>query len=532
MRRGLAVLGLVAVLAACTSASSRTDVDQSDGETAEASEPAAETDDPSTSVTTSTAPVEPTTDESTPVESSTAVPAETTSTTSTTTTEPFTHPPLEPTSAETGFATVVAPILLDHCASCHNPGGSGSAHWYLSTARDVVDVAPFIVEQVSSGVMPPWPASDLGVPYAKSLGLTDDEFDAVIGWLDAGAALDVEAETPMFAAELAAELTALEDPLVVGPIEAYGGDSGRYDDYRCLVYQPDLTEGAWLTGYQFVADQTEVVHHALGYLIPAREWEAAMARDARDEGSGWECFGGTGLDDTFVVGWAPGQLPGRYPEGSGLRLEAGDFFVVQVHYHYDTRPGPDASWLELQLEQSDVDLEPVTISQYLTPAEIPCGPGEAGPLCDRTAAMARAVGEFGVVPADLINLQCRVSPADFADMTDGTAWSSCDLPVMATGEIISVLGHMHALGATYRMTLNPDTDEELVLLDIPDWDYDWQYNYEPAQSIVLERGDVLRFECSWERSRRDPDLEPAYVLWSFGSDDEMCFSTVVTRPTP
>ena len=319
---------------------------------------------------------------------------------------------------------------------------------------------------------------------------------------------------------------------MVGPIEAYGGDSGRYDDYRCLVYQPDLTEGAWLTGYQFVADQTEVVHHALGYLIPAREWEAAMARDARDEGSGWECFGGTGLDDTFVVGWAPGQLPGRYPEGSGLRLEAGDFFVVQVHYHYDTRPGPDASWLELQLEQSDVDLEPVTISQYLTPAEIPCGPGEEGPLCDRDAAMARSVAEFGLVPADLINLRCGVSAATFADMTDGTAWSSCDLPVAATGEIISVLGHMHALGATYRMTLNPGTDEELVLLDIPDWDYDWQYNYEPAESIVLQRADVLRFECSWERSRRDPDLEPAYVLWSLGSDDEMCFSTVVTRPSP
>ncbi len=233
-----------------------------------------------------------------------------------------------------------------------------------------------------------------------------------------------------------------------------------------------------------------------------------------------------------MVGWAPGQLPGRYPDGSGLRLKPGDFFVVQVHYHYDTRPGPDASWLELQLERSDVDLEPVTISQYLTPAEIPCGPGEEGPLCDRTAAMARAVAEFGIVPADLINLQCRVSPATFADMTDGVAWSSCDLPVMATGEIISVLGHMHALGATYRMTLNPETDDELVLLDIPDWDYDWQYNYEPAQSIVLERGDVLRFECSWERSRRDPSLEPAYVLWSFGSDDEMCFSTVVTRPTP
>lgn len=516
MFRRLSVVAAAFVIAACGAAPEESgSVDVEPVTAPEADGPIA--------TTTSAPPTTSTTSSNAQTTTSTTAPS-----TSTTTTVPFEHPPFEPTLEETGFATVVAPILLDHCASCHNPGGPGSTHWYLSTARDVVEVSPYIVEQVVSGQMPPWPASDLGVPYAKSLGLTADEFDAVIGWLEAGAALDVDEDTPMFAAELAA----LEDPLVVPPVEPYGGESGRYDDYRCLVYQPDLDEGAWLTGYQFVADQTEVVHHALGYLVPAREWEDALARDARDEGSGWECYGGTGLDDSFVVGWAPGQLPGRYPDGSGLRLEPGDFFVVQVHYHYDTRPGPDASWLELQLDHGSTELEPVTISQYLTPAEIPCGPGEVGPLCDRTAAMARAVGEFGVVPADLINLQCRVSPADFADMTDGTAWSSCDLPVMATGEIISVLGHMHALGATYRMTLNPDTDEELVLLDIPDWDYDWQYNYEPAQSIVLERGDVLRFECSWERSRRDPDLEPAYVLWSFGSDDEMCFSTVVTRPTP
>ena len=59
------------------------------------------------------------------------------------------------------------------------------------------------------------------------------------------------------------------------------------------------------------------------------------------------------------------------------------------------------------------------------------------------------------------------------------------------------------------------------LLDIPDWDYNWQYSYRPVETIELQSGDVLQFECTWERSRRDPNLEPAYVLWSYGSDDEM-----------
>lgn len=457
----------------------------------------------------------------------------TTTTTTTTTLEPVlagtdaVSVAFTASAESTGYADRVAPLLVEHCASCHNPGGPGSTHWNLSTARDVVDVSVFIDEQLRSGAMPPWPASDIGVPYADSLALTDDELADILDWIDAGSRLDVDSATSMIGGPIAA----IREPLVIPPLEPYGGESGRYDDYRCLVYDPELTDGAWLRGHQFVADQTAVVHHAIGYIVPAAQREAASLRDAAEPGSGWECYGGTGLaDDRFVMGWAPGQLPEVYPDGFGLWLEPGDFFVIQVHYHYDTRPGPDSSHIELSLASGDLALEPVTISQYLTPAEIPCGPGESGPLCDREAVAAMVRAEYGVVPADFINMRCGVTPTDFAHMTGGTAWSTCDLPVSTPGEIVSVLGHMHDLGATYRMTLNPDTPDELVLLDIPDWDYDWQYNYRPAESIVIKPGDTVRFECSWERSRRDQSLEPAYVLWSFGSDDEMCFSTIVTRP--
>ena len=46
------------------------------------------------------------------------------------------------------------------------------------------------------------------------------------------------------------------------------------------------------------------------------------------------------------------------------------------------------------------------------------------------------------------------------------------------------------------MTLNPDTPEELVLLDIPVWDFDWQLIYEPTDSIIIDYGDTIRIECT------------------------------------
>ena len=51
-----------------------------------------------------------------------------------------------------------------------------------------------------------------------------------------------------------------------------------------------------------------------------------------------------------------------------------------------------------------------------------------------------------------------------------------------------------------------------------------------ADEIILKPGDVVRTECAWDRSLRDPELEPAYVLWADGTDDEMCFATITVRP--
>jgi hypothetical protein len=101
--------------------------------------------------------------------------------------------------------------------------------------------------------------------------------------------------------------------------------------------------------------------------------------------------------------------------------------------------------------------------------------------------------------------------------------------VLKFGEIVSVFGHEHELGRSFRMTLNAGRSDERILVDIPNWSFDWQYNYRPVDSIVLEPGDVITIECSWDRSRRDPNLEPAYILWANGTNDEMCFSTIATR---
>ncbi len=384
---------------------------------------------------------------------------------------------------------------------------------------------------IETGAMPPWPAGDESVAFHDDRSLRPDELAAILAWIEAGAALDVAADTPIEPTADFLNLPRVDHDL--GPEEPYQRQGPAVDDYRCLVYDPGFDRPTWVTGYQFVPDQTEVVHHAIGYLVPADQRDRVASLAGDDPGGGYECFGGSRVrGDRWFMGWAPGQGPTLYPDGSGLLVEPGDLFVVQIHYHFEIAAPPDASRVELMTTDGDAaDLDEIEITQYVAPAEIPCSTNESGPLCDRAAAKADAIDRFGAegVQADGINLLCGVRPDDFAAMTDGIASSSCTLPVYGFGQVVSVLGHEHEIGRSFRMTLNPGRDDERVLLDIPEWDFDWQYNYEPAEAIVLVPGDTLRIECSWDRSLRDPSLEPRYILWADGTNDEMCFSTVVTR---
>ncbi len=92
-----------------------------------------------------------------------------------------------------------------------------------------------------------------------------------------------------------------------------------------------------------------------------------------------------------------------------------------------------------------------------------------------------------------------------------------------------MLGHMHEIGSSYRMTLHPDTEREQVLLDIPVWNFAWQLAYAPVEELRLERGDVIRVTCTWDRGQRHDEV-PAWIVFAEGTQDEMCYTSLTVRP--
>ncbi len=161
------------------------------------------------------------------------------------------------------------------------------------------------------------------------------------------------------------------------------------------------------------------------------------------------------------------------------------------------------------------------------PVELACRAGESGELCDRTAAVFDQARRFGndaaIVPTGLLLLCGK----DAARPVAGTT-TSCDRPVTAPTTIHAVAGHMHVLGRSIRVELNPGTPRERLLLEIPRWSFHWQASYLLERPVRAEAGDVLRVTCRHDASLRTG--EPRYVLWGEGTTDEMCLGVLqVTR---
>lgn len=453
------------------------------------------------------------------------------------------------------FAETVQPVLEANCVTCHNTGEMGASHVTIDDAGDAQAISEGIATVTGLGYMPPWPASDEGVELAHEMELTDAEIEAIAAWADAGGALDVEPTTPLRPDEAAdTGPTPRQDRVLERP--SYTGSTDNRNDYRCFVLDPEIDEPMYLTGYEFLQDEPTVLHHVQVFHISDEERRDAATKDGADGKPGWDCYSGPGLrgrspgkvpgregfsvdagfagQSNLVAGWVPGQAPGVYPQSSGVLLAPDDALVLQVHYHYGTEAVADRSTLAIQLDPLGSDVKAIRTVNPLGPVEIPCAPEDEGePLCDRDAAIAdnvRLYGPSGAANEAGLLMLCGKTPEELtADFDGQVASSTCDHVIPEDGTIVAVLGHMHTIGKSIRLTLDADTPDEQILLDIPRWSFDWQMNYELAEPLKVERGQPLRLDCSWDRSM-DPLREPKYLVFAEGTEDEMCFATYALIP--
>jgi polyisoprenoid-binding protein YceI len=459
------------------------------------------------------------------------------------------------------FFADIKPILEQNCVACHSEGQIGHSVYPLDTARDAVNTAEDIALVTGTTFMPPWPPSEKSVPLKHERTISKEEMRLITNWANAGAPVEGSLETPLRSAPKEAGVTLRKDMHVMME-NPYTSRLRGSDDYRCFLIDPVLEQDAYMTGYEFLPGNLKINHHMILFLIPGESRAQAEELASRDADDGWSCFGDAGIENAYptAISWTPGEVPIRYAEGTGIYLPKGTLFVLQMHYNLAAGIEPDRSGVALEL--SAKKLNPVIGADMFAPVELPCPANDRSEVCKRSHAIADLEAkEPNTNPAEMNDGMlaiCGKTLADYRHQDPSNIVSSCDYRSAVDGDIVTLYAHMHTLGKSFQLILNPDTEKEQLLLDIPHWSFSWQGTYTVENPIALNKGDKLRVICSWDNSsklagaaaqRTDrleslapvlglahahetlPQGQPRYVIWGEGTKEEMCIGSIGVLPT-
>ena len=234
-------------------------------------------------------------------------------------------------------------------------------------------------------------------------------------------------------------------------------------DYRYVTVDAPNTEDVWLRATEIVPGNTRVLHHIIATTILPGEDRSKNGKS--------------------LTGYAPGMGPDLLPAGTGIRLKAGSRIVFQLHYTASGKAETDRSRLGLYLSKEPPRQE--LRSSVLIDYKFSIPPGER----------------------EFVTKKSRRFDKDAL--------------------LYSMNPHMHLRGKWMRYTARyPDGTQE-ILLNVPNYRFDWQHDYELKEPRRLPKGTELVVEAAWDNSAlnlNNPDPSKA-VGWGDQTFNEMFFAS-------
>lgn len=374
------------------------------------------------------------------------------------------------------FSRDVAPIVFQHCASCHRPGEIGP--FSLLTYRDARQRMTLIVDTTAKHVMPPWKAESTPGQYLDDRSLSDAQIRTIRAWADAGGPEGDPHDLPPLPTFTDGWQFGTPDVVVTMP-EPYVLRPDGPDLFRTFVLPIPTTAMKYVRAIEFRPGKSRGVHHA---NIGVDRTRSSRRLDAADPEPGY--VGGMVQDAAYppgyMLGWTPGQLPRPSPEGMPWRLEAESDLIVQLHLQPTGRPEP----VQVSIGFFFTDRPPTR-----TPLGLRMG--------SETIDIAAGNGTYEIL-------------------------DTFDVPV--DSQVIALQPHAHYLGREMHAQATLPDGSTKLLVSIRDWDFRWQDVYRFAQPVELPKGSRISMRFTYDNSAanpRNPYQPPRRIVWGQNTTDEM-----------
>jgi peroxiredoxin len=370
------------------------------------------------------------------------------------------------------FNNQISRLLQKHCVDCHRSGEV--APFALLEYSEVVGWAPMMREVIDQGRMPPWFANPEFGHFANDSRMSAQEKELFSKWVDNGCPEGDPKDLPPPPQYTTGWQMGEPEHIIYMRDTPYTVPAEGVVEYQYFTVDPHFTEDKWIQAAEARPGNRSVVHHMIAFVLAPPRREKA--------GNDFRRGGG-------LVGYAPGERARIYPVGTAAFVPAGSKFVFQLHYTPNGREQQDRSYIGLKFA------EPGTVKR-------------------------RARGGAAV------NRRFTIQPG--VENQPVAAHYTFDKEVL----LATLFPHMHLRGKSFRFVARYPNGSTETLLDVPQFDFNWQLRYEFSEPKLMPRGTVLECTAHFDNSEHNlanPNSKVA-VRWGDQAFDEMMIGFFSTLP--
>lgn len=370
---------------------------------------------------------------------------------------------------EITYSKHIAPIFNSRCVECHRSGEI--APFQLTGYEDVLGWEDTILEVIQENRMPPWFANPKHGTFSNDARLSVAEKRLIKSWVSNGMPEGNKADLPGPPEFVEGWRMAEPDQVIKIRDRPFTVQAEGVVDYQYFEVDPKWDEDRYVVAAEARPENVAVVHHIIAYVI--------------EPGSN----GRRGQDRRMLVGYAPGSIPHVLDEGNAIHVKAGSKLVFEMHYTPNGTQQTDLSYIGLKFTDK---------------------------------ANVKRLLRGGAA----IETKFRIPANERSYSVEATATMKNDQM------LLEMTPHMHLRGKAFRYEAIYPGGRREILLDVPNYDFNWQLTYKLNEPKLLKKGTVIKCTATYDNSKHNlvnpnPD---EIVGWGDQSDQEMMIGFFTTVP--